>query len=97
MEELGMRRLQMHVAIDLPEEIARQLTAAWGDMPRKTLEAVAVEGYRTGVLTRGQIGSLLGLSFWETEAFLKERQAYLPYRQSELDQDRADLDRALSR
>lgn len=87
----------MHVAIDLPEEIARQLTAAWGDMPRKTLEAVAVEGYRTGVLTRGQIGSLLGLSFWETEAFLKERQAYLPYGQSDLDQDRADLDRALSR
>jgi len=87
----------MHVAIDLPEEIARQLTAAWGDMPHKTLEAVAVEGYRTGVLTRGQIGSLLGLSFWETEAFLKERQAYLPYGQSDLDQDRADLDRALSR
>ncbi len=87
----------MHVAIDLPEEIARQLTAAWGDMPRKTLEAVAVEGYRTSVLTRGQIGSLLGLSFWETEAFLKERQAYLPYGQSDLDQDRADLDRALSR
>ncbi|MBM3802118.1 MAG: UPF0175 family protein [Acidimicrobiia bacterium] len=87
----------MHVAIDLPEEIARQLTAAWGDMPRKTLEAVAVEGYRTGALTRGQIGSLLGLSFWETEAFLKERQGYLPYGQSDLDQDRADLDRALSR
>jgi len=87
----------MHVAIDLPEEIARQLTAAWGDMPRKTLEAVAVEGYRTGVLTRGQIGNLLGLSFWESEAFLKERQAYLPYGQSDLDQDRADLDRALSR
>ena len=86
----------MHVAIDLPEEIARQLTAAWGDMPRKTLEAVAVEGYRTGVLTRGQIGSLLGLSFWDTEAFLKERQAYLSYVQSDLDQDRADLDRALS-
>ncbi len=87
----------MHVAIDLPEEIARQLTAAWGDMPRKTLEAVAVEGYRTGVLTRGQVGSLLGFSFWETEAFLKERQAYLPYGQSDLDQDRADLDRALSK
>lgn len=86
----------MHVAIDLPEDIARQLMAAWGDMPRKTLEAVAVEGYRTGVLTRVQIGSLLGLSFWETEAFLKERQAYLPYGQSDLDQDRADLDRALS-
>jgi hypothetical protein len=87
----------MHVAIDLPDEIARQLTAAWGDMPRKTLEAVAVEGYRTGALSRGQVGSLLGLSFWETEAFLKHREAYLPYGRTDLDQDRSDLDRALSK
>jgi len=87
----------MPVAIDLPEGIARQLKDAWGDIPRKTLGAMAVEGYRTGVLTRGQVGSLLELSFWETETFLKERQAYLPFGQSDLDQDRVDLDRALSK
>ncbi len=49
-------------------------------MPRRVLEAVAVEGYRSGVLTRGQVRRLLQLSWWETEAFSsKERQAYLPY------------------
>lgn len=35
----------------------------------------AGEGYRSGVLTRGQGQRLLHLSWWGTEAFLKERQA----------------------
>lgn len=37
------------------------------------------------------MGRLLGLNFWETEAFLKEKQAYLPYDESELARDRAKL------
>ncbi len=86
----------MNVAIELPEDIARQLASAWHDMPRRTLEAVAVEGYRSGALTRGQVGRLLSLSLWETEAFLKERQAYLPYDQADLERDRRSLDQALS-
>ena len=86
----------MNVAIELPEDIARQLQASWKDIPRRALEAIAIEGYRTQALTRGQVGRLLGLDFWETEAFLKEKQAYLPYNESDLDGDRKAIDRALS-
>jgi predicted HTH domain antitoxin len=86
----------MHLAIELPEDIARQLTSAWGDMSRRSLEAVALEGYRSGALSRGQVGRLLGFNFWETEAFLKAKQAYLPYSESDLANDRARLDAALS-
>jgi predicted HTH domain antitoxin len=86
----------MNVAIDLPEDIARQLEAAWVNMPRRALEAIAVEGYRSGALTRAQVGRLLALSYWETEAFLKERQAYLPYNEADVAQDRLTLDRVLS-
>jgi hypothetical protein len=32
------------------------------------------------------------LLIWETEAFLKERQAYLAYDEQDLEQDRRDLD-----
>ena len=53
-------------------------------MSRGTLEAVALEGYRDGALTRDQVGRLLGLSLWDTEAFLKERQAYLAYTEEDL-------------
>jgi predicted HTH domain antitoxin len=86
----------MNVAIELPEDIARQLEAAWHDMPRRALEAIAVEGYRSEALTREQVGRLLGLDFWQTEAFLKERQAWLAYNENDLSTDRAAVDRALS-
>ena len=82
------------IAVDLPEEIAKRLQAAWRNVPRGALEAVALEGYRDGTLTRDEVGHLLGLSFWETEAFLKERQAYLAYAEEDLEQDRSDLGRA---
>ena len=82
------------IAVDLPEEIAKRLQAAWRNVPRGALEAVALEGYRDGTLTRDEVGHLLGLSFWETEAFLKERQAYLAYAEEDFEQDRSDLGRA---
>jgi predicted HTH domain antitoxin len=81
------------IAVDLPEEIAKRLELAWRDVPRGALEAVALEGYRDGTLTRDQVGQLLNLSFWETEAFLKDRQAYLAYAEEDVEQDRSDLER----
>jgi predicted HTH domain antitoxin len=81
------------IAVDLPEDIAKRLEAAWPDVSRGALEAVALEGYREGALSRDQVGRLLGLSLWDTEAFLKERQAYLAYSEEDLEQDRRDLDR----
>ena len=62
-------------------------------MSRGALEAVALEGYRDGALSRDQVGQLLGLSLWDTEAFLKERQAYLAYNEADFEQDRRDFDR----
>lgn len=78
----------MPVTIELPEDIENQLEAEWQNLPRRALEALAAEGYRTGALTRGQVGQMLGLNFWETEAFLREREAYLHYSSKELDEDR---------
>jgi predicted HTH domain antitoxin len=85
----------MNVAVELPDDIARQLETAWHDVPRRALEAIAVEGYRSGALSHGQVQRLLNLSWWETEAFLKERQAYLHYDEADLEQDRAALNRVL--
>ena len=85
------------IAVELPEDIAKRLESAWRDVSRGTLEAIALEGYRDGTLTREQVGRVLGLSFWETEAFLKARQAYLAYDEQDLEQDRGDLDQLGSR
>jgi len=83
----------MQISVELPDDIAEILKAAWSDLPRGVLEAVAVEGYRGGALCRDEVGRLLGLSFWDAEAFLKERQAYLAYNEEDLAQDRRDFDR----
>lgn len=85
----------MHIAVELPNDIAQQLETVWPDVPRRILEAVALEGYRSGALTHGQVQQLLRLSWWETEAFLKERHAYLRYDEADLNQDRDALERVL--
>jgi predicted HTH domain antitoxin len=83
----------MAITLELPQEIEQLLEAEWnGDLPRKILEAVAVEGYRQGVLSRGQISQLLGLSFYDTEAFLKAREAVPPYSMEELAKGRIALE-----
>ena len=60
-------------------------------MSRRALEAVAVEGYRSEALTQRQVGRLLDLSYWGTEAFLKQHGAYLPYEEDDLRKARAAL------
>jgi predicted HTH domain antitoxin len=75
------------IAVDVPDDIAKRLESAWRDVSRGTLEALAVEGYRDGTLSRGQVGRILGLSFGDTEAFLKARQAYLAYDEEDFKKD----------
>jgi predicted HTH domain antitoxin len=89
----GMTR----IVVELPDDIAKRVESAWRDVSRGTLKAIALEAYRDGTLSREQVGRVLGLSFWATEAFLKERQAYLAYDERDLDDDLRDLDRLGSR
>ena len=42
------------IAIELPDDIAKHLESAWGDVSRGTLEAVVLVGYRDGTLSRAQ-------------------------------------------
>jgi len=87
----------MHVTVQLPDSIARQLAPLVGDIPRRILEAVAIDGYRSEQVSRGQVSEILGLNFWETEAFLKERGGHLHYSNEDLDQDVRANQRTLGR
>jgi predicted HTH domain antitoxin len=78
----------MSVTIELPESIAAQLQIKWGDLSRRALEALAIEAYRAVLISQPQVGEILGLDFWETERFLKERRAFLHYDDDDLRQDR---------
>lgn len=79
----------MSVTIELPEEIEQQLETEWGDLPRRALEAVALEGYRSGALTLAQLRRMLGFATrMEADAFLKQRGLYLEYTEADLERDR---------
>jgi predicted HTH domain antitoxin len=85
----------MSVTIELPESIATQLQSNWGDLSRRALEALAVEAYRAELVSQSQVGEILGLDFWETERFLKERRAFLHYDEDDLQQDKLAHERVL--
>jgi predicted HTH domain antitoxin len=79
---------EMTVAVDIPDDLERRLRAGWADMPRKVLEAVALEAYRSGALTGAEVQRLLGLeSRWDLEAFLKQAGVFLDYDQADLARD----------
>ncbi len=48
-------------------------------------------------LSRGQVSELLGLNFWETEAFPKKHGAYLHYSNEDLEQDAHATEKVLYR
>jgi predicted HTH domain antitoxin len=62
----------MLVSVELPDPIAKQLHLDGSQGSRRALEMFALEGYRSGGLSRGQVSELLGQSFYETESFLKQ-------------------------
>ncbi len=77
----------MEVILSTPDHIAKQLCDAGGDISRRALEAIALEGYREQTLTLYQVSEMLGFSRIEAEDFLGQHQVPL----ARLDE--ADLDR----
>jgi predicted HTH domain antitoxin len=87
----------MQVTVKMPDQVARQ----WGETPdavgRHVMEDAAIEGYRAGRLSHRQVGEMLGLDYWQTEAFLKEHRVPLNYSAADLEADNATLDKILAR
>lgn len=80
----------MQVTLDLPDDISNALEGQWPDLPRQALEAIAVEGYRTGALTENQVRRLLRLdSRFQVHAILKDHRIALRYTESDLQDDLA--------
>jgi hypothetical protein len=68
----------MTVAVDIPDDLERRLREGWPEVPRRVLEAVALEAYRSGALTGAEVQRLLRLeSRWDLEAFLKQAGVFL--------------------
>jgi len=83
--------------VSISEDAARRLKEGWGDeeLDRHAHEAIVAQAYREGILTLGEVRRELGHdSRLETEAFLKERDAYLDYTKEDLKKDSESIRRA---
>lgn len=77
----------MELVLHVPDEIACRL-AEGGDLPRRALESIAIEGYRSGRLTLLDVSELLDLSRSQAETLLGDHQVALAsYSEAELDRE----------
>ncbi len=67
----------MQIALTVPDEMAADLGENANAVSRLALEALAVEGYRSGRLSAFQVRQMLGhASRWETEDFLAAHEVW---------------------
>ena len=83
----------MKITVDLPDDVAERPNPG-----REALEALAIEGYRSGALTHYEASQLLQLSRLEFDAFLKRRHIDdHAYDVEDLEQDVETLERLEAR
>ncbi len=88
----------MEITINIPDELARQVRSEGRDPARVALEALAVEGYRTEMLSESEVRQMLGFETrMEVHGFLKEHGVYLHYDIADLKQDLATAQRLRSK
>jgi len=82
----------MTLSVEVPDEIAHSLHLD-GPLPnRRALEMLALEGYRAGDLSHGQVGILLDFSHYETEDFLRKNKVAIELSLEEFHESSAALD-----
>lgn len=90
-----MKKLEImntEIKIHVPVEIASHLAVSADDLSRKALEALAIEGYRDGRLSVGQVAQMLEFSVLQTEKFLHSKDVSLNYSLADFEEDLATLD-----
>jgi predicted HTH domain antitoxin len=87
----------MILSVEVPDPIARSLSLNGPSSTRRALEMLALEGYREGKLSRGQVSEMLDLEFNETEKFLRDNGAMLGLSNEDYERSNAALQKLLSR
>jgi predicted HTH domain antitoxin len=78
----------MEVLLRVPDEIAEKIQVRPEDLPRRALESLVADSYRAGKITAGEVQRMLGFDTrMQTDAFLKERGAYLDYSEEDFQRD----------
>jgi len=84
----------MELAVQIPDDLASRMSASGGDLSRRALEALALEEFRSGHITKPELRRLLGFeSRYELDAFLKAHEVYEDYTLQDLENELEGLRR----
>ena len=78
----------MAITLELPQEMERRLRETYPDLDRHIIEGYAVDAFRKGELSSGQVAEILGMrSRWDAIKFLSDQGVYPGYEADDLEED----------
>jgi Uncharacterised protein family (UPF0175) len=78
----------MEITLNIPDDLARQVSRDRRDPARVALEALALQGCGEELLSESTVRQMLGFDTrMEVHAFLKQHGVYLHYDLADLEQD----------
>jgi hypothetical protein len=83
----------MNVTLQIPDDLAHELSASGADVARRALEAFALDEYKSGHLTEHGLRRMLGLTRYQLDAFLKARDIWIDFSVDDLRLQVASLER----
>ena len=84
----------MNVTVQIPDDLAKRLAAAGGDLSRRALEALAAEEYKRDRLTKPELQRLLGIeTSFQLDEFLKAHDVWIAYTREDTERERRGLER----
>jgi hypothetical protein len=83
----------MEITVRIPDDLARRLGTA-GEVERRVLEALALDEFKLGHLSRAELRRLLGFGTRaKLDEFLTAHEVFGTYTPADLERDRQDLQR----
>ena len=84
----------MELSVQIPDDLARRMSADGGDLSRRALEALAIEEFKNGHITKPELRRLLGFETrYQLDGFLKAHDVYEDYTLNDLEKELEGLKR----
>jgi hypothetical protein len=78
----------MELIVQIPDELASRMNASGGELARRALEALALEEFKSGRITKPELRRLLGFGTrYRLDGFLKSHDVYEDYTLQDLEQE----------
>ncbi|MGL6339206.1 MAG: UPF0175 family protein, partial [Waterburya sp.] len=68
----------MEITVNLPDKLTEKIGEQWGDLSKKVVDSLALEAYKSKIISTAELGEILGFSSrLEIHDFLQKSGVYL--------------------